>query len=435
MAHAKPRLFRDPIHDIIALEPDAPAGRLLLNLLDTREMQRLRRVRQLALSHLVYHGAEHSRFAHSMGVAHLTSRMLAQLETSLTIPEDEHLVTLASALLHDVGHGPFSHAIESVTGVRHERYTRSIILDPDSEVFSVLSAVDPAFPERVAARACGEDDGSPAFFREIVSSQLDADRMDYILRDGHMTGVKIGSFDLARIIAMLDVADGHLVHHSGGQEAIEGYLLARFHMYKQVYLHKTSRAAERMLEAALRRASQLARRGNPPNYWPEGPLSALLSGEPVGAVDYATLDDVDVWLALKHWARGSGDPVLDTLADGLVNRRIYKTIELPADTPGRARELVEGARSVARVKGFDPELHVLVDETRDSPYRPFTGVEGGGKSIRLLVSDGGDRKKLRMAFLEDRSELVGLLGRLYHQRRFLCFHPDLREPMLRLVSR
>ncbi len=433
MARAKPRLFRDPIHDIIRLEPDTAEGRLLLALLETPEVQRLRRVRQLALSQLVYHGAEHSRFAHSMGVAHLTGRMLDQLQRSVKIPEDERLVTLAAALLHDVGHGPFSHAIESVTGTRHEHYTAGIIRNPDSAIFAILSDYDASFPDRVATRACGDADDQAPFLGELVSGQLDADRMDYILRDGHMTGVQIGRFDVARILAMLDVADGHLALHSGGQEAIEGYLLARFHMYKQVYLHKTSRAAERMLEAALKRASDLAKRGTPPSYWPGGALCELLTEGQTSWSDYITLDDVDVWQALKRWSAGSGDETLDGLAGGLVHRRLYKPVELPGDDAERARELVEGARSIARVRGFDPAFHVLVDESRDSPYQPFTGVDDGAKSIRLIVG-GGDRAA-RTAFLEDRSELVELLGRLCHQRRFLCVHPALAQQLLRLVTR
>lgn len=434
MAHAKPRLFRDPIHDIIALEPGTPEGRLSLALIDCKEMQRLRRIRQLALSHFVYHGAEHSRFAHSMGVAHLTRRMLNQIAVSVPVSDEDRMVAVAAALLHDVGHGPFSHAIESVTGVRHERRTEGIILSPDSEVHRALAAVDPALPKRVATLACGGDDGGPPYLRELVSSQLDADRMDYILRDGHMTGVKIGSFDLGRIIAMTDVADGHLALHAGAQEAIEGYLLARFHMYKQVYLHKTSRAAERMLEAALGRAAALATDGRPPAYWPKGGLADLLTGKPVSHEDFVALDDVDVWLAMKHWARDTQDRVLQDLADGLVNRRLYKTLALPADKPARATEMVESARAIARVKGFDPDFHVLVDQTLDSPYRPFTGMEGSGKSIRLIVPTPGEPETLQTVFLEDRSQIVELLGRLQHHRHFLCVHPDLRPALLRLAA-
>jgi HD superfamily phosphohydrolase len=427
MPHAKPRLLRDPVHDIIALAPDQDEGRLLLALVDTPEFQRLRRIRQLACNFLVYHGAEHSRFAHSLGVAWLALRMLEQVAATTDVPPEERLVTLAAALLHDVGHGPFSHALEAVTGQRHEVRTAELIEHPDSALFQLLAERDPALPARVAARACGRGAGAP-WLIEIVSSQLDADRLDYILRDGHATGVKIGNFDLGRILAMLDVDEGHLAVHAGGQEAVEGYLLARFHMFKQVYLHKTSRAAERMLEAALRRAAALAAGGHAPAYWPPGPLPALLGRAPLEAPEFARLDDFDVWVALKHWS-SEGDRALSDLSRGLVERRLWKTLRLPAHDPARADEMVAAARSVARVRGFDPDHHVLVDEVHDSPYQPYTGVGSTAKAIRLVPSSGPGP-----AYIEDRSEVVQMLGRLAHTQRLLCFHPDLREPLRRLIA-
>lgn len=427
MPHAKPRLYRDPVHDTIAFAPDTAEGRLMMALLDAREVQRLRRIRQLALSSLVYHGAEHSRFSHSIGVAWLARRMLDSIARGVDVPEDERLVTLAAALLHDVGHGPFSHALETLGGGHHEERTLALILDSESEIHAILAATSPDFPGRVAARVGGTDSSAP-WLREIVSSQLDADRLDYILRDGHMTGVQIGRYDLERILAMLDVADdGHLAFHTGGQAAVEGYLLARFHMYQQVYLHKTSRSAERMLVAALARASELYRDGARPEPWPTGALGELLSGQEISPARFAELDDVDVWAALKAFAFAD-DPVLAHLASGLLHRRLWKASVLPAHDDARADELVAAARSIARVKGFDPEHHVLVDESWDSPYRPYTGVEGSQKAIRLIDRDG------KKSFLEDRSSLVQMLGGVRHRQRLLCYHPALRGALARLFE-
>ncbi len=429
--HPKPKLFRDPIHDIITLAPDSDEGRLLLALIDTPEVQRLRRIRQLALSFLVYHGAEHSRFSHSMGVTWLATRILGQLERRHPIPADERLVTRAAALLHDVGHGPFSHALEAVTGVRHELRSIGLILHEDTGVHRALAALDPALPQRVADRVAGKDRqalGPLGFLSDIVSSQLDADRLDYILRDGHATGVRIGLFDLGRILAMLDVDDGHLAVHTGAQEAVEGYLLARYHMYKQVYLHKASRAAERMLEAVLRRAGALKQAGHAFAYWPPDPLGKLLVGGDLDHPEFARLDDYDVWVCLKHWAAES-DRALADLSAGLVERRLWKTLPLPLGDPQRAGEMVDAARSVARVKGFEPDHHVLVDEARDSPYRPFTGPDSAARSIRMVDSAG------RGCFIEDRSDVVHMLGRLRHAQRLVCVHPDLRPHLERLAQR
>ena len=235
--------------------------------------------------------------------------------------------------------------------------------------------------------------------------------------------MRIGSYDLARILALLELADGHLAIHVGAQEAVEGYLLARFHMYKQVYLHKTSRAAERMLEAMLRRAGALERAGARPNYWPEGPFGRLVCGQSLSPAEFATLDDSDVNFAMKAWA-SDPEPGLRAVAHGLLHRELWKPLALPND-PTRADELIHAARSVARVKGFDPDIAVLVDSSGDTLYRPFTGPHKSDGSIRLVDSQG------RMAFIEDRSEVVKMLSHLQVRQRLVCVHPALREPVSR----
>jgi len=314
-----------------------------------------------------------------------------------------------------------------VCGVHHEVRASQIVRDPDTDVHRVLSAIDPTFPETVASWMQGADD-QPPFLRELISSQLDADRLDYILRDGRMTGVKIGSYDLARVLAMLDVVDGHLAVHAGGQAAVEGYLLARFHMYRQVYLHKTSRGAERVLVQALDRAGELRRQGHGPSHWPAGPLGALLTGEALTPGAFHALDDYEVWHALKAWAEDP-DRALADLASALVHRRLWKTAQLPVADDGRAEELVASARSIARVNGFDPDRHVLVDESSDSPYRPFTGLGSTAGAI-FMITPGGHRSPI-----EDRSEIVRMLGQMRHHQRLLCFHPGLRDPLQPLLTR
>ena len=417
---AKPKLLRDPVHDIISVDPDEPGGRLVLALIDTPEFQRLRRIRQLALSFLVYHGAEHSRFSHSMGVHWIAGKMLRQLGQSVAVSDEQAVVVRCASLLHDLGHGPFSHAIEGVTGERHEIRTIGLLTHPDSQVARVLAEFDSTLPQAVADVISGKGE-LPAYLREIVSSQLDADRLDYILRDGHATGVQIGSFDLARILALLQVHDGHLAIHRGAAEAVEGYLLARFHMYKQVYLHPASRAAEKMMKSALLRAGRLRREGRDTGYWPGGPFGQLLKGERLSHPEFATVDDVDVWMAIKAWT-SSPDRGLAELASGLNCRRLWKVVDVPADE-SQAKEMIAKAREVALKHGFDPDVHVLVDECGDSPYRPFTGAGSSAQSIR--VTDGkGDGW-----FIEERSDLIGLLGTLRHREVNLCVHPAIR-PLL-----
>jgi HD superfamily phosphohydrolase len=332
-----------------------------------------------------------------------------------------------------------SHALEAVTGLRHERWTEAVLLSPETAVGRILAARDRELPARLVSLYAKAPlpDGLRPFVRDLVSSQLDADRLDYILRDGTATGVRIGHYDIARILALIDLADGHLAVHGGALEAVEGYLLARFHMYKQVYLHKTSRTAERMLEATLRRAADLRRDGRGPDFWPEGPLGELIAASSAGskptaptiAVErYASLDDTDVWLALKRWAEDR-DIWLAALARGLVMRQLWKPLPLPED-PGRADELVHAARAVARVQGFDPEQSVLVDASRDSLYKPFTGAANRHEgSIRILGSDG------RAAFIEDRSSVVRMLANLEVRQRLVCVYPPLKPHVSRIFGR
>ncbi len=271
----KPKLFRDPVHDIMSFRKDSPEDRVLLQLIETDEVQRLRRIRQLGLTNLVYHGAEHSRFVHSMGVAALARRMYDQVRPGGA--PSERLAVVAAALCHDLGHGPFSHVAERIGRYHHEDVTVALIQTEGTGPHTALSAYDPDLPARVAGFYDKTNVDEP--LRHIVSSQLDADRMDYILRDGMATGVKIGVFDLERILGMLEVRGGGICVNFRAIEAVEGYLLARFHMYKQVYLHKASRAAERMLEAAIRRARELDAAGHAFEWFPDGALARMVRAQ------------------------------------------------------------------------------------------------------------------------------------------------------------
>ncbi|HMZ52153.1 MAG TPA: HD domain-containing protein, partial [Candidatus Sumerlaeota bacterium] len=195
------KLLRDPVHDLIAFDLSRDEDRLLLALIDTVEIQRLRRVKQLGMAHMAYQGAEHSRFSHSIGVLHLARRMLAQVERQVPAPQEWRVATMAAALLHDVGHGPFSHVMEKFFREDHERWSERVILSEHTEVNRVLRAFDPQLPKLVTRVIAG--DSEPRWLSSLISSQMDADRFDYLLRDSHMTGVKYGVFDLERLILLL----------------------------------------------------------------------------------------------------------------------------------------------------------------------------------------------------------------------------------------
>jgi hypothetical protein len=431
----RPKLFRDPVHNIIAFDQNDPVERVLFELVQTRAFQRLRRVRQLGFANLVYHGAEHTRFTHSLGVVHVARLMFDALGDRWS--EDARMEVLAAALLHDTGHGPFSHAIEKVTDVEHEEYTQQLIDDPSTDVHQVLASVDAGLPSRVAAYFGPRDAVPPKrqALRDLVSSQLDADRLDYILRDGLATGVQIGVFDFERIKTMLETyraeSDGdgsdeervRLAVSHRAREAVEGYLMARFHMFKQVYLHGAVRAAEKMLEAVLRRAEALHADGRTFEELPSEPLRRLLVGERLDSESFVNLDDMDVWTALKAWRRDD-DPVLSSLSGGLLDRRLYKPIELTGQDPDEVDAFLDRAESMARERGLDPDYAVLLDRAADTPYTPYDPEHGdGGAHIPIITPEG------RAVPIERVSDIVHLLGRDTYRILRVCVHPALREDL------
>ena len=372
-----PKVFRDPVHNIISLERSEPADRLLLDLIDTPELQRLRRVRQLGLAHFVFHGAEHSRFGHSLGAMHVARLMLDQLARGTPLTTADRLPVLAAALVHDVGHGPLSHNAEALFGEPHELRSRSVIMDPDTGVGGLLAAWDAELPEAVAR--CVTGCAQPRLLGGIVSGQLDCDRLDYILRDGWALGVEV-RYDLARLLGMLggDRIEDRLVVDARGRDAVEGYLIARHHLYRNAYHHKTVRAAGAMLGAAFRRAAALLATGALDGSGLPGGLIACLRGRLRMQGELLELDDSDVWAALKAWG-GHADPTLSRLAGGLVQRRLFKGVRVTRLAPDRRAELRPRVEHLLRAGGYVPEYHLLEDRARDQAYRPYApdlGREG-----------------------------------------------------------
>jgi len=273
-------------------------------------------------------------------------------------------------------------------------------------IHQILKEWDDELPEDVAAVLSGR--GQSPVLNDIVSSQLDADRMDYILRDGHATGVKIGSYDLARILGMMRVHETGLVLSDRAIEAVEGYLLARFHMYKQVYLHKASRSAERMLQACLLRARELAGTNSlTTGPAPESPLMRLIRGDTLSVAEHLALDDTELWGAFKSW-KSAQDPIIAELATGLVDRSLYKVVEVDGDDPRGPGGAIADAKDALIKAGGDPAYQFLVDNSRDTPYRPYqAGLRA--KPIRFIDRQGKVRP------IESHSAIVRLLGEHAHE--------------------
>ncbi|MGI8896854.1 MAG: HD domain-containing protein, partial [Pyrinomonadaceae bacterium] len=251
------RIYRDPVHNIIRLRTDSDEGELMMRLIDAPEFQRLRRIKQLGLGLYTYQGAEHSRFTHSLGAFHLMTRVLDRLGEKYQIDPNDRAAARAAALLHDVGHGSFSHVMEKVLGFHHESWTVQVVLSKETEIGRLLHSHSPQLPAKVAAIIEGKF--QPAALGQLVSSQLDVDRMDYLLRDSLMTGAKYGIYDLEWIINALAIdEEGDRIYVAArGLYAVEEYLQARYYMFRQVYFHRTLRSAEAVLRSTLRRALNL----------------------------------------------------------------------------------------------------------------------------------------------------------------------------------
>ncbi len=376
----KDRVFRDPVHGLIEFRD---GDRELSRILETRAFQRLRRIKQMGFAWLVYPGAEHSRFGHALGAYQMATRVVAKLALDSNVARHVRI----AALVHDIGHGPFSHAWEQVFhGDNHERWGQRLVCEND-ELREVLEAIEPDLPATISS--FWDKSYTPAYARKLVSSQLDVDRLDYLLRDGHYSGAGYATFDLDWILHALDVEkvrDGDdpldlVIDYRRGRYAVEQYLFARSYMYAQVYHHKTVRAAEWSFIQLMRRFATLARDGDEPAGL--AVAGALARDETVPADSYLWLDDISVTTAIDRWA-GLGpdgdagaarDPVLRDLANRLVRRRLFKTIELGDDPLVIDRIRDDVHRAATAQFGDAATSYYALDATRQIGYLPGDSEE------------------------------------------------------------
>jgi HD superfamily phosphohydrolase len=423
------RIYRDSVHNIIRVETDTAEGRLLVALIDTPEFQRLRRIRQLGLAHFAYQAAEHSRFTHSLGAFHLATRILDRFASSYKISPEERVAVRVAALLHDVGHGAFSHVIESILDFHHEDFTIRTATSDSTAVGKLLREFSRELPENVAAIIKGSFE--PVALAQIVSSQLDADRMDYLLRDSHMTGAKYGVFDLEWIIKSIemDKENDRLYVSARGLYAVEDYLQARYYMFRQVYFHRTLRSAEAILRSLLRRAFFLCQSGG--EIWAASgtAFQRILEEKKLTLDDHLSLDDTDILFHIKRW-QSSNDPILSDLSKRFLDRRLFKAFDLdmPAD---RRREFVDGARSIVESAGFDPHYYFIEDVAGDAPYNFYTKTTGDPKKL-IYVEDGFSRPVIRE--ISEVSAAVRGLQEGYKIHR-ICFPPEVKDLVAELYHR
>src|SRR5690554_5014889 len=326
----KRKIINDPVFGFININND-----FLYNLIQHPYLQRLNRIRQLGLAAFVYPGAQHTRFHHSIGAMSLMNEALRTLkEKGHDITQNELDGAMAAILMHDIGHGPFSHVLENtlVKNIHHEEISLLMMYQMNEEFDGALQKAIDIFTDNHPKR----------FLHQLVSSQLDVDRLDYLRRDSFFTGVVEGNIGSARIIKMLDLKDDRLVVESKGIYSIENFLMSRRLMYWQVYLHKTAVAAEKMMINTLRRARQLSMEGE--QLFASPARSYFLRNDPavddfkvdrVALIRFMDLDDNDICTALKVWS-SHRDTVLSVLSEAMVNRRLFK-IEISVQPFGEER--------------------------------------------------------------------------------------------------
>jgi HD superfamily phosphohydrolase len=387
----KRKIINDPVFGFLSIPNE-----LIYDVLQHPYVQRLNRIRQLGLSYLVYPGAMHSRFGHSLGAMHLMHEAIASLRLKgVEITEHEETSAMIAILLHDIGHGPFSHVLEHtlVEGVTHEDISllmmERINIDLNGQLDTAISIFKNEYPKH--------------FLHQLISSQLDVDRMDYLCRDSFFTGVQEGRVASERLLKMLDVRDDRLVVQVKGIYSVEKFLVARRLMYWQVYLHKTSVAAEQHLIKILSRAKELARDGkelfcSPAlRYFLYQPVTfRMFSPQSEALENYALLDDNDVLSAIKAWI-SCDDKVLSALSESFVNRRLFRgeLLEKPL-TDSQKTELNKEYATLLGVSEKEAEYcwseHISTSNTYSEK----------ADTIDILYSDGTVRD------IADASEILDL---------------------------
>lgn len=377
------RVFRDAIHNYIHVDYN-----VILQLINSSSMQRLKRIKQLGGTHQVYQTAEHSRFTHSMGVYAIVRRMIHESVIGDYLNEYDQITVMIAGLLHDLGHGPFSHCFENVFQINHEEYTIKIIQE-DKEIHSILENCVEGLCHDVCAVI--QKTHKNKILIQMISSQLDADRMDYLLRDSYFTGTTYGQFDISRLLRVMQVYEGKIVYKQSGVQAIENYILARYHMYWQVYYHPTTRSYEQIMMGIFMRVKDLYKE----NYDMGDILYLLpLLKDDIKIEDYLKLDE-NIFMYYFRLFSESQDKILSDLANRFLNRKLLNY----EDYTGQKQRI--SIEQDCQQKGYNPRYYVFIDDQMQIPYLHY-GNKDDIREIEIIKNE-------QLVFLSDVSEIVGAI--------------------------
>ena len=365
---SRTRTYHDPLHGAITLDESDPVEALLTKLIETSAFQRLRRIRQLGPASLIFHGAEMSRFTHSLGVMSVARRAFDRLADIHKALSEHRATVLCAALLHDIGHGPFSHTAEEVFGLQHEEWTMRVV-EKSPEVRALLDSYD-ADLWKAIAQAFSHNHPVPCVW-QLVSSQLDCDRIDYLMRDSYFTGASYGRLDLDRILLALnyDRQSQQLVVERKGLAAIEHYLVVRSFMYAQIYNHPKNLTATWILEQAFNRARELLKRGElqaDPTVtdWLLKPM------QDISLERYLEGDDIVFTYHVQRWQHHS-DPILSDFCRRYIDRRLLKALEVTYATPEEQENLLANVQQQLAAEGVAAHRYSGLRDTWSKGYKTY----------------------------------------------------------------
>ncbi|MDB9529819.1 HD domain-containing protein [Oscillatoria sp. CS-180] len=411
MLRKRSRTYHDPLHGAIALDRHEPVEQLLIRLIDTPAFQRLRRVRQLGAASLTFHGAESSRFTHALGVMELTRKAFDLLAKRYPKLAPHRATVLCAALLHDIGHGPFSHTAEDIFNTHHEYWTQRIIRE-SPEVQTLITQHDSSLTASIESVYVHQHPVPLVW--QLVSSQLDCDRLDYLMRDSYFTGASYGNLDLDRIVRSMDIDhDTNLVVSRKGQTAVEHYLLVRYFMYAQVYNHPKNLAATWILTKAFQQAQKCFALGDletdrTMQAWLNHPQLTLTLD------DYLAADDIVFTYHLQRWQHHS-DPLLSDLCQRFIHRNLLKGRDVSNWDEGDRNDLLARTRTQVFEAGYDPDIYCGLSQSQSRGYTLYQ------RGIKIWVGD-------RPVDIKQLSPLIAPLTHTYHRTWLL--HPAEVTPWL-----
>ena len=382
------RTYHDPLHKSIEIDKTDPAEILVMELIDSPAFQRLRRIRQLGPAFLTFHGAESSRFTHSLGVFHIARKALNKLENLDPTFKQHRGLLYAASLLHDLGHGPLSHTGEEIFGIKHEEWSAHVIKE-DLSIRNPLEKFQEGLADQVSDILLqSSNDSSP--IKSIISSQLDCDRLDYLLRDSYSTGTSYGHLDLERILNALTIApDGDLAINPKGLMAVEHYLIVRNLMYRSVYNHRINEVCNWILQKLIKTARQMG----PKKIWADEIMSKWLwKIKEIDLEVFLENDDIRTGYHLSRWSKEAPEPLAE-LCKRFLNRNLLKAININDLSNEKKLEALSKARTLSSELDIDPDFTCGLRNQSQSGYHPYKG------GLRLW-----DGKNLQA--LEDSSPLV-----------------------------